>query len=184
MESDDMGLKRGAKDTKVKVSVIIPTYNRADFLTEAVNSVLSQTWRDLEIIVVDDGSTDGTQEVVRRYGEQVNYFCKENEGPSSARNMGIKKARGPYVAFLDSDDVWEPEKLRIQMDFMGEHPEIRLVCTDSSLLGCRESRERKLRRDLMGNLFPTLYSNSFIRTSTVVMVRTSLWFATGNMRTM
>jgi glycosyltransferase involved in cell wall biosynthesis len=166
-----MGLKKGSQDTTVKVSVIIPTYNRADLLPEAIDSVLAQTWKEMEIIVVDDGSTDRTEETVRRYDDRVRYFYKENGGPSSARNMGIKEARGAYVAFLDSDDVWEPEKLRIQMDFMREHPEIKFVCTDSSLIGPRKSRERKLRKDSMGHLFPILYSNSFIRTSTALMVK-------------
>jgi glycosyltransferase involved in cell wall biosynthesis len=171
MESDETGLNRWAKETDATVSVIIPTYNRADVLTEAVDSVLNQTWKDLEIIVVDDGSTDRTREVLSRYGERVIYFHKENGGPSSARNLGIEKARGRYVAFLDSDDVWELEKLRIQMEFMEEHPDIKLVCTDSRLMGFGESRERKLRRDLMGNLFSLLFSNSFVRTSTVLIAR-------------
>ena len=160
-----------ARDTMMKVSVVIPTYNRAAFLVEAIDSVLAQTWKPMEIIVVDDGSTDGTREALGRYGDRVRYFYKENGGPSSARNLGIKKARGTYVAFLDSDDVWEPEKLRIQMDFMREHPEIKFVCTDSSLIGSRKSRERKLRKDSMGHLFPILYSNSFIRTSTALMAK-------------
>jgi glycosyltransferase involved in cell wall biosynthesis len=151
------------------VSVVIPTYNSADFLIEAVDSVLGQTWRDFEIIVVDDGSTDGTHESVRRYDDEVRYFYKKNGGPSSARNMGVKQARGRYVAFLDSDDVWEPEKLGVQMRFASEHPEIKLICTDSALMGPRGSRQRKLKSDLLGNLFPILYSNSFIRTSTVLM---------------
>ena len=153
----------------MKVSVIIPTYNRADFLAEAIDSVLNQTWKDLETLVVDDGSTDSTWEVVARYGERLKYFYKKNEGPSSARNVGIREAMGTYVAFLDSDDVWEPEKLFIQMNFMRKHPEIKLVCTDSSVIDSRESREGKLKTDLMGNLFSLLYSNSFIRTSTVLM---------------
>lgn len=166
-----MGSKKGSQDTTVKVSVIIPTYNRADLLPEAIDSVLAQTWKEMEIIVVDDGSTDRTEETVRRYDDRVRYFYKEHGGPSSARNMGIKKAKGTYVAFLDSDDVWEPEKLRIQMDFMSEHPEIKFVCTDSSLIGSRECRQRKLRKESMGNLFPILYSNSFINTSTALMVK-------------
>ena len=155
----------------MKVSVIIPTYNRADLLPEAIDSVLAQTWKDMEIIVVDDGSNDGTGEAVRRYGDRVRYFYKENEGPANARNMGIKKARGAYLAFLDSDDVWKPEKLGVQMDFMGEHPEIKLVCTDSSIMGSSECGEGKLRRDFVGNLFPLLFSKSFIRTSTVLMTK-------------
>ena len=153
------------------VSVIIPTYNSADFLTEAVASVLNQTWRGFEIVVVDDGSTDGTPERVRRYDDKVRYFYKKNGGPSSARNMGVREATGVYVAFLDADDVWEPEKLRVQIQLVSEHPEIKLVCTGFALMGRRRARERKLKRDRMGNLFPLLYSNSFVRTSTVLMAK-------------
>ncbi len=171
MEPEAVERSEGAEDTSPKVSVVIPTYNSADFLMEAVDSVLNQTWRDLEIIVVDDGSTDGTQDIVGRYGDRVRHVYKKNEGPSSARNMGIRMARGTYVAFLDSDDVWEPEKLRIQMDFMEGHPEIVLVCMDSRIIGFREQRERKLKRDFIGNLFPLLYSKSFITTSSVLMIK-------------
>jgi len=156
---------------KVRVSVIIPTYNRADLLKEAIDSVLEQTWREFEVIVVDDGSTDATGDAVRPYGGRVRYVYKENGGPSSARNVGIREAKGTYVAFLDSDDLWEPEKLKVQMGFMLEHPEVKLTCTDSSLIGSGGKRERRLSRDLVGNLFPLLYSNSFVRTSTVVMAR-------------
>jgi len=169
MGSEETHLDRRVEDGNVTVSVIIPTYNCADFLPEALNSVLCQTWRDLEIVVVDDGSTDSTREVVEKYGDRIRYFHKRNEGPSSARNMGIKEARGTYVAFLDSDDLWEPEKLRIQMDFMAEHPDVRLVCTDSRLMGSRGQRHMKLKRDCVGNLFPLLYVKSFVRTSTVLM---------------
>jgi glycosyltransferase involved in cell wall biosynthesis len=153
------------------VSVIVPTYNSAHFLTEALDSILDQTWDDFEIIVIDDGSTDETGDVVGSYGDQVRYFYKPNGGPSSARNMGIERARGGYVAFLDSDDLWDPDKLRIQIDFMQKHPDLGLVCTDSVRMGSRERRQRKLRGDHIGNLFSTLYSNSFVRTSTVLMTR-------------
>lgn len=169
MGLDRFDVDRGTEDTAVKVTVVIPTYNRADFLAEAVDSVLNQTWKDLEILVVDDGSTDRTREVMARYGKRLKYFYKKNEGPSSARNVGIREAMGTYVAFLDSDDVWDPEKLSIQMEFMRKHPEIKLVCTDSCEIDSSESREGKLKRDLMGSLFSLLYSNSFIRTSTVLM---------------
>lgn len=98
-----------------KVSVIIPTYNRAKFVTKAIDSVLAQTYKDYEIIVVDDGSTDNTKEALEPYMDKITYIYQENEGVSAARNKGIKVARDEWIAFLDSDDEWLPEKLAVQM---------------------------------------------------------------------
>lgn len=97
------------------VSVIIPTYNRAEYITQAIDSVLAQTYTDYEIIVVDDGSTDNTQEVLEPYMDKITYIYQENTGVSAARNTGICAALGQWIAFLDSDDVWQPEKLTFQM---------------------------------------------------------------------
>ncbi|MBU2541257.1 MAG: glycosyltransferase family 2 protein [Candidatus Omnitrophica bacterium] len=98
------------------VSVIIPIYNRAQYLPDAVNSVLNQSYKDFEIIIVDDGSTDNTREVAERFIRQhpsvIRYFSQANKGPSAARNKGITEARGQYVAFLDADDEWLPEFLQ------------------------------------------------------------------------
>lgn len=98
------------------VSVIIPTYNRAGLIHETVDSVLAQTYRALEVIVVDDGSKDHTNQVIRSYGDKVVYRYKENGGQASARNLGIQIAQGQYIAFIDSDDLWTPHKLERQMD--------------------------------------------------------------------
>jgi glycosyltransferase involved in cell wall biosynthesis len=94
-----------------KVSVIIPAYNTATYLAEAVESVLKQSFRGFEILIVDDGSTDDTLEVARRFEPQVRVFSKENGGPASARNLAINNSTGEYLAFLDSDDLWEEDKL-------------------------------------------------------------------------
>ena len=94
------------------VSVIIPTYNRAACLREAIESVLSQTYKQFELIVVDDGSTDATGELLLQYGAKLSVLHTGHGGPSAARNCGIAAARGDYIAFLDSDDVWLPDKLR------------------------------------------------------------------------
>ena len=98
------------------VSVIIPTYNSARFLTEAVSSVLAQSFNDFEILVIDDGSTDETQEVMRQYGSPVRCIRQPNSGVAVARNRGIMESRGRYIAFLDADDTWLPDKLERQMN--------------------------------------------------------------------
>lgn len=89
-------------------SVVVPTYNRAGFIAQTLNSVLHQEFTDYELIVVDDGSCDGTAEVLKDYCDSILYIRQHNQGPGAARNLGIKQSRGEYVAFLDSDDVWFP----------------------------------------------------------------------------
>lgn len=98
-----------------KVSVVIPTYNRARYVTEAIDSVLAQTVPPDEIIVVDDGSTDNTQDVLKRFGDRIKYIRQDNAGPGIARNTGIKSSKNEYIAFLDSDDLWEPNRLERQL---------------------------------------------------------------------
>jgi glycosyltransferase involved in cell wall biosynthesis len=106
------------------VSVVIPTYNRADLLGEALESVFAQSFADYEIIVVDDGSTDDTAERLKGYGELVRVLRQDNLGIGPARNRGIDAARGRYVALLDSDDLWRPGKLAVQVEYMQRHPEL------------------------------------------------------------
>jgi len=114
-----------------RVSVVIPTFNRAEFLTTAARSVLGQTFRDLELIIVDDGSTDGTEEAVADLkDDRVRFVRQENAGVSSARNKGIGLARAGLVAFLDSDDAWTPKKIEKQAAHMESHPGCLLVHTD------------------------------------------------------
>jgi len=114
-----------------KVSVIIPTYNRLLMLKEAVDSVLAQEFEDMELIVVDDGSTDGTAEEMKRYGGRVKLIQNsENKGVSAARNKGILHARGKYIAFLDSDDLWVKGKLKIQVSFLDDNPHYPVCHTD------------------------------------------------------
>ena len=106
------------------VSVIIPTYNRAHLVGRAIRSVLAQTFQDFEIIVVDDASTDNTEEVIRAFGDPRIIFLHQetNRGPSAARNTGIRASRGEYIAFLDSDDGWLPRKLEKQLDMFRTSP--------------------------------------------------------------
>jgi glycosyltransferase involved in cell wall biosynthesis len=114
------------------VSAIIPTFNRARCIGRAIDSVLAQTLEDIEVIVVDDGSTDDTAAVVAGFGEKVRYFNQQNAGQGVARNLGVKSARAPWVAFLDSDDVWVEQKLERQLRISGEL-EADLTFTDFSL---------------------------------------------------
>ncbi len=107
-----------------KVSVIIPTYRRPDFLGKAIESVLDQTFQDFEVIIVDDASNDNTGEVVRGFvDKRIHYVCHEvNRGGAAARNTGILKAREQYIAFLDDDDEWLPEKLQLQVTVLDQSP--------------------------------------------------------------
>jgi len=112
------------------ISVIIPVYNQAQFLGHAIDSVLAQTWKDYELIVVDDGSTDESGEVAKRYGSRLRYVRKANAGGASALNAGVRLAKGSWIAILPSDDMWEPSKLERQWRFIDIHPEAAFVYSD------------------------------------------------------
>lgn len=154
------------------VSVVIVTYNKGDTISEAIESVLRQTYRDLELLVVDDGSTDDTAERVARFGPQVRYLRKENGGTGSARNLGIAQARGRFVAFLDGDDLWLPRKLERQMELFREQPEALAVqcsahCVDERLRVfesrlCRPERD-SLKRFLLFENLPAFSSAVVVR---------------------
>lgn len=129
-----------------KVSVIVSTYNRGRFVCEAVESVLNQTFRDFEVIVVDDGSTDNTHDLLKKYASSIHYIYQRNKGRSAARNSGIRLCRGGYVAFLDDDDIWLPGKLERQAAFLDLHPEAALAHTFTELMdesGRRLEKETK-----------------------------------------
>ncbi len=112
------------------VSVVIPTYNRAYILGKAIESVLSQTFKDLELIVVDDGSTDETESLVKKYPSVIYIKHSQRRGVAAARNTGIKYAKGRYIAFLDSDDAFVKKKLEKQVDFFEKNPDYYLVQTE------------------------------------------------------
>lgn len=111
------------------VSVVIPTFNRSDLLPDAIDSVVDQTYRNWELIIVDDGSTDDTEQVVNSYSDSRVRYTENtgSKGPGGARNTGVRKAKGGYIAFLDSDDVWTSGKLRAQVDCMEANPRTGLV---------------------------------------------------------
>ena len=154
---------------KPLVSVVIPAYNSAAFITETVDSVLQQTYPNLEVLVIDDGSTDNTREVLKPYEEKIEYYRKDNGGPASARNFGIRKASGVYVAFLDADDLWKEEKIDRQVKRFDEMPGTGLVHTGSVQLKDGKIIERASRHCPNGNVFKELFSQNFIGTSTVLV---------------
>lgn len=109
------------------VSVIIPTYNRGWIIKEAIDSVLAQDYTEFELIVVDDGSTDHTSDVLDSYRNVIKVFSQKNKGVSAARNRGIAEASGQFIAFLDSDDLWLSQKLSVQIEFFNQTPDV-LIC--------------------------------------------------------
>lgn len=153
-------------------SVIIPTFNRAAFLREAIDSVLAQTEQDFELIVVDDGSNDATRAVAASYGERVRYFFQSNAGASAARNAGIKNARGQFIVFLDSDDLWQPKKLARQITWMKAHPQIMLCYTDEIWIrrGVRVN-QKKIHAKAGGWIYPLCLPRCIISPSSVLMRR-------------
>lgn len=119
------------QSTQPTVSIIISTHNRAELLHNAISSVLHQTYKNWELIIWDDGSTDNTREVIDRFsGQNIRYFYDQNHGVSFAKNQAIKASKNAYLAFLDDDDYWEPEKLKIQMEILVNHPEIDVIFSD------------------------------------------------------
>lgn len=118
--------------TKPLISVITPTYNRADFLKETIESVLNQDYENIEHLIVDDGSTDKTRELIREYepNRKVRYFFQQNSGQSVARNKGLNEAKGDYICFLDSDDYFLPGKLKKQIEAFEQNPTVDLVYGD------------------------------------------------------
>lgn len=109
------------------VSVVVPVFNAAPYLRESIDSVLGQDYPAIELILVDDGSDDGSVEILRSYGNRVRLIDQPRAGPAAARNRGVRAARADYIAFQDADDVWMPGKLRAQMRFMQMHPEFHIV---------------------------------------------------------
>ena len=118
------------KGEKPEVSVIIPTYNRGWIIEEALDSVFAQNFKDFELIVVDDGSTDNTRNILKSYPHEIRVIHQQNMGVSAARNQGIASASGKFIAFLDSDDLWLPKKLTTQVKFFSASPDAMICQTE------------------------------------------------------
>ncbi len=164
---------------EAEVDVVIPTFNRAFILPAAIDSVLAQSHRSFNCLVVDDGSRDGTAGLLEKYGGEVGYLRQENRGPAAARNRGIRAGRAALVAFLDSDDRWEPEKLEIQAAAMEREPEFLISHTQETSYRPGEVLPQKKRhRKPAGEIFARALSMCVVSMSTV-MVRRELFDRVG-----
>ena len=159
---------------EITVSIIIPTYNRAQFLREAVESVLHQTFEDFEVLVVDDGSTDNTPQLMATFTDpRVRFIRQTNQGRSHARNHALSLAQGRYIAFLDSDDIYLPEKLAWQVAKMDAAPEVGMVYTSAH---CIDAQGMLLNEQYIATVSGNIYNSiAFFRPVTItlptVMVR-------------
>ena len=161
------------------VSIIIPTYNRAPFIAETIESVLAQTYRDIEIIVIDDGSKDNTAEVVKPFGDRVRYVWQQNSERAVSRNNGLKLSRGEFVSFPDSDDCWLPETLDEMVDTMQRVPAAALVAVGCAIV----NRDRRVMGmfhpggnvdGVATNAFHQLLHSNIVGSPSAVLVRRSV----------
>lgn len=166
-----------------KVSVVIPTYNSAKYIVSTVESVLNQTYPDFEVIVVDDGSTDETQQLLQPYRDRISYIFQENKKYSGARNTGLRAATGEYIAFLDSDDLWLPTKLEEQVAVFSGHPDVVLVHCAAAYIDPQgqpvkyKGKQQKGTEEssiIIANQSRALFTFDTIITTSTVMFRRSL----------
>jgi glycosyltransferase involved in cell wall biosynthesis len=166
-------------DGAPKISLVIATYNRAVFLPETINSILEQSFKEFELIVVDDGSTDNTREVLRAYGDRLQYFYQENRGPSAARNFGVRRARAPWIAIQDSDDLGAPNYLAALYEYARDHQDCGMVFANGAYLGGKEhNRETIIPRDKSRRLarggvrLVDLFDKSIVRLQAALISKT------------
>lgn len=161
-----------------KVSAIIPAYNCEDYIKETIESVFSQTYRDIELIVVDDGSSDKTGEIAKSFGSRLKYLHQsKNTGPSGARNRGIDQAKGEYIAFLDHDDIWLPNKIEEQLKLLEGSKDLALVYCNGynvNLSGREMDTLFDIAKPYRGFVFEQLILDNFIPTSSVVVKKNIL----------
>lgn len=129
------------------VSIVIPVYNGSDFISEAIKSAINQTYKNLEILVINDGSNDNfkTEKICKSYGNKIKYFYKENGGVASALNLGINESRGKYFSWLSHDDLYNPDKIKKQIDFIQNTPNTKIVSSDFAILN-QETQNVKNRK--------------------------------------
>ena len=154
-----------------EISVIIPTFNYGKYIKRAIESILTQTYQDVEIIVVDDGSTDNTREIIRsKQSDKIRYFYQENKGAPSARNKGIVESKGKYIAFLDADDEWLPTKLEKQVDkFQRSSNKVALIYGWAKIIDEKGNLFMKFQSRTQGEILREILDRSFMPSSTVIV---------------
>ena len=160
-----------------RVSVIIPAYNKADYTVRTVQSILDQTWQSIEILVIDDGSKDDTQEKMEAFGDSIRYFRKQNGGACAARNFGIRQAKGDYLAFIDCDDVYYPEKITKSVALLDENPDYGFVHTNIHFIDADEkiiSKTPSTKINCNGWISDRMLNTNLVFNSTVVVRRECL----------
>lgn len=164
-----------------KISVLIPAYNAMNYLPETMENVLSQTFTDLEVIVVNDGSSDETEQWVSQIKDpRVRLINQENQGLAGARNTGIVHAKGEYITFLDADDLWEPTKLEKQLRVLEENPEVALVYTWVAYIDeTGKATGRVFKNQVEGDVWEKLTEHNIVECGSVAMVRRSCFETIG-----
>ncbi len=154
------------------VSIIIPTFNRWPLVSEAIESVRKQRFREFELIVVDDGSDDGTMDRLECYGMEITVLRQPRQGVAAARNLGVRHAQGRYLCFLDSDDLWQPRKLQTQMAFMRANPEVKICQTEEVWIrnGVRVNPGKRHHKP-SGNIFRASLDLCLVSPSSVMITR-------------
>ncbi|MDZ4150125.1 glycosyltransferase family 2 protein, partial [Methylicorpusculum sp.] len=170
----------------MKISAVIPAYNSALFIQDAISSIKKQSRTVDEIIVIDDGSMDNTEEIISNLNDpNIRYFKQLNQGPSAARNFGIQKAKGDWIAFLDADDQWTPDKIDLQLKTLDRSPSLKLIAGDMTEIDTNDhiitasvlakNSQRDFFKNLNGqpliNALSSLLNKNFIPTGTVLVHR-------------
>lgn len=156
------------------VSVVIPSYNRANYIGATIESVLGQTYRNIEIIVIDDGSTDNTEDVVSKYLPKVKYIKQKNSERGASRNHGLRLAKGEFISFLDSDDLWLPNKIETDLEFFSNNSSIGVIYTDAVQIDAQSYEIKLLKAErVKGKITERLLANNFVLMATH-LIRTQL----------
>jgi len=154
------------------VSIIIPTYNRANFLLKTIQSIFKQTFKDFELIVINDGSDDNTREIIDSLNYKIHYYFQKNRGVSAARNVGIKSSDCKWFAFLDSDDLWRKKKLQIQMERIQQDQSIKICYTNEKWLrNGQHLNQKKKHQKYSGWILEKMLPLCLISPSSVVIAR-------------
>lgn len=158
-----------------RVSVVIPAFNAQNYITSAIDSALTQEGCEIDVIVVDDGSTDGTSQIVQAYGDRVRYVRQDNAGPAAARNLGLSLASSEWIAFLDADDTWQSGKLNAQLNVAGKTSADFVYSNSINVGDCQSVAQTRQIKDLpRGDVFEELLHDNFIPLSSVLVRRQCL----------